>query len=128
MWALARTPGLQGTLHVIDAEKIDLTNLQRYVLTGQQHVGTAKVTLANRVLQSTPLVVHPHQQRWGEYLRTRNDWHFQRVAVALDSAADRRAVQAALPEWIVNAWTQPGDLGVSRHTFLDDQACLTCLC
>jgi hypothetical protein len=36
-------------------------------------------------------------------------------------------VQAALPRWIVNAWTQAGDLGVSRHTFVGDQACLMCL-
>jgi hypothetical protein len=47
--------------------------------------------------------------------------------VAVDSAEARRTIQAALPRWIVNAWTQRGDLGVSRHSFLGDQACLTCL-
>jgi hypothetical protein len=50
------------------------------------------------------------------------------VLVALDSAADRRTVQASLPEWIVNAWTQPGDLGVSIHgRFSGVGACLNCL-
>ena len=39
---------------------------------------------------------------------------------------DRRAVQASLPEWIGNAWTQPGDLGVSLHRF-QAGACLSCL-
>ncbi len=37
------------------------------------------------------------------------------------------AVQASLPRWVVNAWTQPGDLGVSRHGFIDAYACLMCL-
>jgi hypothetical protein len=47
--------------------------------------------------------------------------------VAVDSASARQSVQAALPQWVVNAWTQPGDLGLSRHGFVDDQACLMCL-
>ena len=47
--------------------------------------------------------------------------------VALDSAQDRCAVQASLPRWIVNAWTQVGDLGASSHRFLGQDACLACL-
>ncbi|MBT1517555.1 hypothetical protein KIP88_45610, partial [Bradyrhizobium sp. SRL28] len=49
------------------------------------------------------------------------------VAVALDNAPDRIAVQGVLPKWIVNAWTQEIDLGVSRHGFDDGRACLACL-
>ena len=47
--------------------------------------------------------------------------------MALDTAADRIAVQAALPRWIVNSWTQEQDLGISRHGFADNRACLACL-
>jgi hypothetical protein len=49
------------------------------------------------------------------------------VAVALDSASDRIAVQAALPKRTLNAWTQRAELGVSRHRFVGDEACLACL-
>lgn len=49
------------------------------------------------------------------------------VAVALDTAADRIAVQSALPRRIVNSWTQRGDLGVSHHDFGGEMACLACL-
>ena len=48
------------------------------------------------------------------------------LLLALDSAKDRRAAQASLPRRIANAWTQPGDLGVSRHDFLAG-ACVNCL-
>lgn len=61
------------------------------------------------------------------YLKACDDWNLPCVVVAVDNAQDRRAVQASLPKWIVNAWTQTGDLGVSRHSFLGDQACLMCL-
>ena len=49
-----------------------------------------------------------------------------RLLLALDSAYHRRAAQASLPRWIINAWTQPGDLGVSKHDFLEG-ACVYCL-
>src|SRR5205823_3332138 len=72
--------------------------------------------------------VVPHACRWGQYLASlRGPWTLERVAVALDSAADRCAVQAALPRQVLNAWTQPGDLGVSWHDFLGVGACLACL-
>lgn len=127
VWALSRAPSSIGTLHLIDEEDVDLGNLQRYVLTTQEHQGQSKVIIAATKLQGTQLVVHPHQLRWGDYLRKRGDWRLERVAVGLDSATDRIAVQAALPKWVANAWTQAGDLGVSRHSFIGPDACLACL-
>lgn len=127
IWAFGRTTGLRGRLHLVDHEAVDLSNLQRYILATQDDVGAAKVGVATFALADTAIDVRQHPLRWGEYLRARGDWHLERVAVALDSAQDRRAVGAALPRWVVNAWTQPGDLGVSRHPFLGAGACLTCL-
>jgi len=127
LWALARIPSLSGQLHVIDPETADLSNLQRYVLTTQDDVGETKSSLAQRWLKGTKLKVDPHDCSWAEYVDRRQDWRFERVAVALDTAADRIAVQAALPRWIVNSWTQEQDLGISRHGFADNRACLACL-
>lgn len=130
MWALSRVPGLSGNLHLIDHEAVDLSNLQRYVLTTQKSVQQPKVELAIEAFKNSSrasLQVHPHAQRWGDYLRTRGDWNIEGIAVALDTARDRMTLQAALPRWIVNAWTQAGDLGVSRHEFRGEQACLMCL-
>ncbi|SDO22725.1 Molybdopterin or thiamine biosynthesis adenylyltransferase [Methylobacterium phyllostachyos] len=127
VWALSRLTSLTGTLHLIDHESVDLSNLQRYALMGQADVDTEKVAVAASLLGGTGLNVVPHRTTWGAYLASRDDWHLERVAVALDTARDRIAVQGALPRWIVNAWTQEGDLGVSRHGFADGRACLACL-
>lgn len=127
VWALARLPKVRGTLHLIDDEDIELSNAQRYVLATPSSCGTSKVRLAAKILSSTQLNVVPHQQRWGEYMAETNNWSLQSVAVAVDSAIARYSVQSSLPKWIVNAWTQPGDLGISRHNFVGDQACLMCL-
>ena len=125
-WTLSRVQGLAGTLHLVDDELIDLSNLQRYVGTRQVDCGEAKTPLTAKLFTQKALVVVPHQRRWGEYLRERGDTDLRLVAVALDTARDRMAVQASLPRRLLNAWTQPGDLGVSRHGF-PEGPCLMCL-
>ena len=127
VWALARLPGLTGSLHLVDHEDADLSNLQRYVLPAQDDVDRPKVAIAAEALAGGALQVIPHQLRWDGYLQKRGDWRLDRVVVALDSARDRLSVQGSLPRRILNAWTGPDDLGVSRHGFADGKACLACL-
>jgi hypothetical protein len=123
-WSLARA-GLSGRLHLIDAETLDLGNLQRYVLADRSDEGRPKVDIAARQMRGTLRAVR-HPETWQEFAAHRGT-HWPTVLVALDSAADRRAVQASLPRWIANAWTQPGDLGVSSHRFTGEGPCLSCL-
>lgn len=130
LWTLCRVPALSGVLHVVDGEAVDGTNPQRYVLAAPQDEGMPKVDLAVReaVRTGSTLDIRRHPAEWGRYLAMLpSPWALDLVMVALDSAEDRIAVQAALPQRVLNAWTQAGDLGVSRHDFLGDRACLACL-
>lgn len=133
IWALARTPRLAGVLHVIDAENIELSNLQRYVLTSEAAIGRRKVDLAYEEMQRRAseyahgVSVQPHALRWDEFMSERENFHLQRVLLALDSADDRIAVQSSLPRWVANAWTQPENLGVSRHPSFTREPCVACL-
>jgi len=125
LWALALSQ-LQGQLHIVDPETLELSNLQRYVLAERSDEGTSKVHLAESHLGGT-LKPLPHQQNWAEFV-SREGYAWPSVLVALDTAAARRSVQASLPKWIANSWTQPGDLGVSIHgPFNGSGACLCCL-
>jgi hypothetical protein len=122
VWALARS-GIEGPLELVDGEQIDLGNLQRYAMATRADVGRSKVDVAAAALGAT-WKVSAVVDHWARFVAERGVP--DRVLVALDSARDRRAVQAALPRWLANAWTQPGDLGVSTHDFLNG-ACLACL-
>lgn len=125
VWSLGRAPA-KGTIHLIDHESLELSNLQRYVLATRTDDRRPKVHIAAAFFRGD-LTCIPSQSRWAEFVEN-NGYQWQHVLVAVDSARDRRSVQATLPEWIANAWTQPGDLGVSVHDRLDGKgACLACL-
>ena len=125
LWALSRAP-MRGLLRIVDPQEVELSNLQRYVLSGREDVGKKKTEVPLRFF-SQGLTVVPHDQAWDVFV-SREGHAWPNVLVALDSAADRRAVQASLPMSLTNAWTQPGDLGVSVHgRFGTPAACLWCL-
>ncbi len=127
MWTLARTDGIRGSLVLVDGDTCELSNLQRYLLLKQGDENRSKVDVAASAVERTRLAVVAHKCEWGEYLRDVRDWRFDRVLVAVDTVEDRRAIQPSLPRWIANAWTQVGDLGVSRHEFDRPEPCLMCL-
>jgi Prokaryotic E2 family C/ThiF family len=125
VWVLGRSPA-QGTIHLIDHERLELSNLQRYVLAARADVRRPKVDIAAPFFIGE-VKCAPNQTTWADFVEKRG-YEWQHVLVAVDSAADRRSVQATLPRWIANAWTQPGDLGVSVHERFDGNgACLACL-
>jgi hypothetical protein len=128
VWALSRVPNLKGKLVLVDEERVDLSNLQRYILTTQSDQEKLKVDLARE--QFSPkefLEIDPQSLSWGKYLAKRQNWNLNRVAVAVDTGEVRMAIQSSVPRRVLNAWTQPGNLGISRHDFLGEHACLMCL-
>jgi len=128
VWALSRVPGLAGVLHLVDHENADLSNLQRYVMITQDDVGRRKVRLARASFTQGTLKVRAQSPTMGRLCRRSpqsapsngSRWRWT-------PPRDRIALQASLPKWIVNAWTQNVDLGVSRHDFATAGACLACL-
>lgn len=126
VWSLGRMQETGGAIDLIDHERIDLGNLQRYVLTERQSVGAEKVELMGRFLPGFEINAHP--MRWSQFLQSSGTHAYDLVGVGLDTARDRVLLQGSLPREIVNSWTQRGDLGVSRHMdFADEGACLACL-
>jgi hypothetical protein len=115
--------GAQGSIVAIDDEKIALSNLQRYVLTQDSDVGSVKVGLLHDRLAPTGLAVEQVTSEWHVGLAEQQ----LPTLVALDSPEARVGVQASLPGPIYNAWTQPADVGWSRHEQFGQEPCLACM-
>ena len=115
--------GARGSIVAVDPEKVALSNLQRYVLTTDADVGAVKVDLLRDRLAASGLEVDPVPSEWHAGLVEAQ----RPTLVALDSAEARLGVQSSLPGPIYNAWTQPADVGWSRHERFGDEPCLACL-
>jgi len=126
LWALGRA-NCKGNLHAVDAEQVDATNLQRYVMTDVMDIDAVKVELGKKWLADTDIKVETHAVIWEEVASASTDWRFERVAVAVDTERDRIRIQASLPKITFNSWTSSGELGLSRHRFDGKEACLACL-
>jgi hypothetical protein len=128
LWAFSRMD-LEGNLHVVDPETVTDSNLQRYVMLTAGDRTKEKAQLAKIWLDSLApgLKVEPHVATWSEHVATLPDYKVQTVLSAVDSASARIEIQASLPRYILNGWTQRGEAGVSRHHFMNGLACLACL-
>lgn len=122
VWMLGRS-GTQGKLKVVDHELVDKGNLQRYVLASPREVGSRKTALVASALPEMEVEEVP--ARFDEASEVIGNAEL--VLSALDTASDRVSVQALLPRWLVNAWTQRSDLGVSVHRRFGTDPCLACL-
>jgi hypothetical protein len=120
-----RGGGFTGSIVAVDPEAVEESNLQRYVLAVDADEGEAKTTLVRRALEDDTLDVEEVKARWGEEdaARLRVDV----AAVGLDTPEDRIGVAASLPRRVFNAFTQPNDLGWSRHEDFGTNPCLACL-
>ncbi len=115
--------GARGTLVAIDHETITLANLQRYVLARDSDVNAAKPKLLKQRLEGGGLKVLAVRSKWNSSCASKRT----PTLVALDSAEARIELQAALPGQIYNAWTQPADVGFSRHEAFGTEPCLACM-
>jgi hypothetical protein len=124
IYTLARVSAT-GTLVVVDPEQISLSNLQRYILAFDSDVSVSKCSLVARALNGSRFETVYRECCWGDDELTMDN--VEAVCTAVDTEAVRIGIQAGLPRKIYNAWTQPADLGWSRHEKFGDDPCLACL-
>ncbi len=126
IWALSNTPNVRGRFTIIDPEKIELLNLQRYCLAEEKHIDLSKVHIAENLFQKTGIELNLFEGDWAAYLNSNGNWKNELVCVGVDSAKGRIAIQSSLPKSILNAYTESNLIGISRHFNFIENACLSC--
>jgi len=127
LWALSRDGTVQGNVDLIDAEVVELSNLQRYVLTSTSDVGKSKVDLAKALLSGSKIKSVAHKMNLEGYSNLGETLETPTLVVSVDNVDARRAAQALLPKMVINGWTGERALGASWHVFSRNAACLACL-
>lgn len=127
LWSFLHLSGAAGTIQLIDDQLLALSNLQRYVLMDHDDVDKRKVDLLQAKFAGTQLSLTGFPQKWQEAVGTLSAEQQSLFAVAIDTAEERIKVQSVLPRKILNAWTGPDSLGLSRHLHFETDLCLSCL-
>ena len=126
IYALAHLEDLHGVLNVIDNEKVEDGNLNRYVLMRRRDINRFKVDVASAALERGEVHTAPHPDAFSRYVKT----HGADVNLLLspvDTEEGRRALAKTLPRRVINAATGGTTVTVSTHGFNDGNACLHCL-
>ena len=122
----SRTRRCRGIIHLIDNEKIDDSNLNRYVLARRRDIGRWKVDVATEALRRTALQVEPYRGAFASYTEVYGG-PINLLLSPVDSEEGRRGLAKTLPRRIINAATGGTTVTISTHGFADGKACLHCL-
>lgn len=126
VWSLSKISNLQGKLALVDGEEISKSNLQRYVLFTEANENKDKVKIAKNFFHQTNLKVTPFKGEWKDYVKKRENWNIDCVAVSIDNEKGRIGVQSSLPHIIFNAFTEAESIGISKHLDFVNEPCLAC--
>jgi hypothetical protein len=126
IWALSNIADLKGKVHLVDSEKISLSNLQRYVLFDEYDENEVKVYIAKKFFKQKELNVYVTNGNWEDFVNNQSDWNIKCVAVGIDNEKDRIGIQSTLPHIIFNAFTETESVGITRHYDFIAEACLSC--
>lgn len=130
-YALAASARLEGRITLIDGDRLDKSNEQRYMGAFKETRGAPKTRQAGRILTScSPMLqVNIAPMEYEAYAERRNV-RFQEAVVCVDNEWTRVNVQGGLPRTLWNGWTDVGRnslrYGASRHSLSGDSACLAC--
>lgn len=132
IYSLNAATRLWGSITLIDPDKIDASNEQRYFCGFEELRGKQKAELMSEMLkQINPglqIVIVP--LNYEMFAFSKNMQFGREVVVAVDNIRTRLNVQAALPKILWNVWTdvENGMLryGVGKHTLDNPYQCLAC--
>lgn len=126
LWLLERWPHeVVGRLILVDHDKYDISNGQRYV--GMRHGAEQfkSVEWAMRLRESHPgLMVEPSTDDMNTYFEHRSNPAVRLVVAGLDSTESRRQLALKLPRRVINMWTSGEYAGASIHATGGTGACL----
>jgi molybdopterin/thiamine biosynthesis adenylyltransferase/proteasome lid subunit RPN8/RPN11 len=122
-YSLASLPNVSGKLTVIDPERIDATNLNRYALATITELKMYKVNVIKEKLQQK-FDVKPFL---GTYQKYPHRHKHDLVVITVDNVKTRWDVQLDFPRVILNGGMYADSFTISRHDDFLNKPCLGCL-
>jgi molybdopterin/thiamine biosynthesis adenylyltransferase len=125
VFTLGYVEQMQGDLAVIDHDKIDESNLNRYLIAGKPDIGRPKVEVVASFLNNK-FRVQAIPKKYSDYIQETGSRRLDLVVSTVDNNQAREEIQSDLPREVLHGATHEQTFVVSRHDFIHG-ACLGCL-
>lgn len=128
---LGQMPDLRGYIGVADADKVDLTNLNRLVAASVFDIDHLKVEVADCSMRGIDVEVLPYQRRYEQAPDNDStdlaagEWNL--VLSGVDQWMTRLAIQSDWPRVLIDGGTRGYSWRVSVHPIDSEAACVGCL-
>jgi len=121
-------PQLTATLTAIDGDQkgIELSNLNRYVLFGQDDLGKPKASRVQKMFEGSGVTITSRDLLWQDWIAAYPAELTDLVLSCVDNNKARHAIQDALPRRILSASTFELRAQLVAFERLEDEACLRC--
>lgn len=126
LWALSYLPKLKGEMFLVEPQKLEATNLQRYILAEDCHIDKCKLDIIKEKFQNHQLQINCVELEWADFISTKLLSPIENVLIAVDNVKDRIAIQSSLPKQITNSYTETDLVGLARHNDFVNAACVMC--
>lgn len=131
--SLANATYLSGHVILIDQDKLEPSNEQRYILGFEEKRGQSKVNVAQEVLKQSNnlLVVTVLPMKYEDAASAFEESPFgPEIVTSVDNERTRMNAQASLPRILWNAWTDVSEgslsYGVGQHILDNEFECVAC--
>ena len=129
VYTLCSLTSIKGTIHLIDPDNVQWSNLNRYICATRSDAEACspKVDVAKKLLEAhhNVLKVEPFHESYDDFRKLSQNRKYDLLISAVDNSETRRLIQRDLPKLILNAGALESMYSISRVE-LGRSQCLIC--
>lgn len=129
LYTLCAIPGLKGNLILVEPQKLEISNLNRYLLTMAEDaiLQKSKIEVARKFADNYLGVKSAFSVKYQELKNPRKAFGMDLTVVGVDNNESRWEIQKDLPKVLLCGGTEVSKIQISRHDNISEKACLGCL-
>lgn len=129
LYTLCAIPGIEGNLVLVEPQHLEISNLNRYLLTTAEDaiLQKSKIEVAKRFVDNYLGVESAFPVEYQDLKKIRDAFGMDLTVIGVDNNESRWEIQKDLPRVLLCGGTEVSEVQISRHDRISEKACLGCL-
>jgi len=129
LYTLCAIPGIEGSLILVEPQNLEISNLNRYLLTKAEDtiLHKSKIEVAKRFVDNYLGVESAFPVKYQEFKKFEEAFGMDLTVIGVDNNESRWEIQKDLPKVLLCGGTEVSKIQISRHDDISKKACVGCL-